>query len=398
MTQDPKATKPLWRRALGRVGTIAATLAAVAIVAGLVIAGRGVLAERAAAVERPEPARLTVVATKPLRIEEGYEVLRRFPGQIQAGQRTVMAFEQAGEVAEILVDEGEPVAAGAPVARLDTRLLEAERDRLAASREAMEAQAELARRTTARQSALRERGFASNQALDDVALRLTEIEARIAEIDADLVAVDVRLDKATLTAPFDADVSERMIDTGAMASPGAPVVSLVERGARRLRVGLSPDVAAALEPDATYEARFGGRSYQVALSAVLPELDAATRTRTVLFDFDGDDAPALRETGELALPARIEAKGAWIPVAALKDGPRGLWTVMTVKEDPAGPHAAAEAVEALHAEAARVYVRGTFRDGDLLIVDGPHRVAPGQSVEIAPAGAAAGDELAAATR
>ncbi|MEL6794546.1 MAG: efflux RND transporter periplasmic adaptor subunit, partial [Pseudomonadota bacterium] len=247
--------------------------------------GRGVLADRAAAVETPEAAPVVSVAVAPLRFEDGFESDRRFPGQIQAGQRTVMAFEDAGQVAEIMVDEGDSVAVGDPVARLDTRLLEAERARLVASRGAMEAQAELARRTSDRQEALRERGHASSQTLDDITLRLAEATARIAEIDAAIAAIDVRLDKAVLTAPFDADVAERMIDTGSMASPGAPVASLVEAGARRFRVGLSPEAAAALTSDRVYEARFAGRLYPVALSAVLPELDPATRTRVALFDF-----------------------------------------------------------------------------------------------------------------
>ncbi|MEL7465980.1 MAG: efflux RND transporter periplasmic adaptor subunit [Pseudomonadota bacterium] len=367
--------------------TIAATCAIVGVAAGVVVFGRGVLADRAAAVGKPEAAPIVTVAVAPLRFEDGYETDRRFPGQVQAGQRTVMAFEAAGEVAEIMVDEGDRVEAGAPVARLDTRLLEAERDRLIASRAAMEAQAELARRTTDRREALRDRGHASSQALDDITLQLAEATARIAEIDAAIAAIDVRIDKAVLTAPFDAYVAERMIDTGAMASPGAPVASLVEAEARRFRVGLSPEVAADLSADRIYEARFAGRLYPVALSAVLPELDPATRTRVAMFDFFPGDAPALRATGELTLPTTRSATGAWAPVSALRDGPQGLWLLTTVRQTEDGDIAAVEAVEVVHAETERVFVRGTFRDGDLVIVDGAHRIAPGQMVVPVPIGA-----------
>ncbi|MEO1613271.1 MAG: hypothetical protein AAFU55_13105, partial [Pseudomonadota bacterium] len=56
-----------------------------------------------------------------------------------------------------------------------------------------------------------------------------------------------------------------------------------------------------------------------------------------------------------------------------------------------GDVAAIEAVEVIHAESERVFVRGTFRDGDFVVVDGAHRIAPGQAVVPIPVG---GDEPA----
>jgi multidrug efflux pump subunit AcrA (membrane-fusion protein) len=95
------------------------------------------------------------------------------------------------------------VSRGEVIARLDTRLLEAERARLSASRAALAAQVELARRTDARQQTLLAEGHVTQQRVDESSLLLAQLEAALAEVDAGIAAVDVRLSKAVLRAPFD---------------------------------------------------------------------------------------------------------------------------------------------------------------------------------------------------
>ncbi|MBW4708134.1 efflux RND transporter periplasmic adaptor subunit [Roseobacter sp. YSTF-M11] len=376
------ADKPLWQRLIRQWLTLVFTLFMIGIAIGLMILGQSVLAERAAAVTPPQAAPAMHVQTDRLVLSEGYEVPRRFPGQIEAAQHTVMAFEQGGTIAHLAVDEGDRMTAGTVIARLDTRLIDADRTRLMAARRALEAQAELAKRTTRRQTELSERGFASLQAVDNVALRLAELEARIAEIDASLVSVDLQLEKSELRAPFDAMVSTRMVDTGSAVGSGQPVFSLVQASGQQFRVGLTPDALAALTSTNDVAAIFGNKRYPLRLNAVLPELDSATRTRTVLLDFVGSELPPLRDTGALVLTQMVTERGAWVPLAALQDAPRGLWRLMTVTDDGGQTQVQAEAVEVLFSDAERAYVRGTFREGMRYITDGPHRVVSGQTVSL----------------
>lgn len=382
MTATTEPRKPLWHRILRQGGTLVFTLLVVGLAIGLVILGQGILSGRASEVTPPQATTPMQVATARLTLEEGYRIDRHFPGQIQAAQRTTMAFEQGGTVAYLAVDEGDSVAPGTVVARLDTRLIEAEQSRLTATRRALEAQAELARRTTDRQTELRDRGFASTQAVDNVALRLAELEARIAEIDASLVSVDLQLEKSELRAPFAATIATRQVDTGGAVGAGQPIVSLVETGGQQFRVGLTPEMANTLTEVTEFQAFFDGKSYPLALASVLPELDSATRTRTVLLNFTGSDLPPLRDTGTLVLNQNVRERGTWVPLSALQDAPRGLWQLMTVPATGDTAQVSIEAVEVLFSDGARAYVRGTFQDGTRYITDGPHRVVTGQTVRL----------------
>ena len=213
---DAVGPEPLWRRAARLLGTVGV----VCLAAGMGIAGHAALSARAEAAGDAPVAPPTEVRAERLRLEASMRVERRFTGQFEARQDTALAFEEAGTLAEVMVREGDAVAAGAVLARIDTRLLEAERARLDAQRQALLAQAELARRTNERQGELQARGHAAQARIDETSLRLAQLTAGLAEIDAALVTVAVRLEKAVLHAPFAGRVGSRLADTGAVVSIG----------------------------------------------------------------------------------------------------------------------------------------------------------------------------------
>ncbi len=384
-TNSSGGLKSMLISALRRIGTITLTLIVVGGAVGAILLGRTVIADRAAAEanqERPPSPPMTVAVSR-LTYTDGFDVTRRFTGQIEPAQTTALGFELAGTVDALVVDEGDVVEAGQPIATLDTRLLEAERKRLIASREALEAQAELARRTTERQTALQAKGFASSQALDNASLGLIEIEARMAEIDAALFSVDVRVDKSALTAPFSGAITLRHVDAGASIAAGSPIVTIVETATPQFRVGLPPDFARNLRQGETAVVAFGKDRFGVSFDTIIAQLDPTTRTSTVLFNVEAGTMPPFGETGSITMVERVTARGAEVPVAALRDGPRGLWEIVTVSDGPDGHVVGTEAVEVLYSNGETAFVRGTFEDGARYVTDGPHRVVNGQRVTIA---------------
>lgn len=386
MPQLPEKKTAFWRRALSAVGTFSLTGLTVTGAVAALIALQGPIADRADARVGPAPAPSLTVQTRAAAFQDSYSVTRRFPGQIEAAQQTGLSFEFAGTLAEVLVDEGDEVARGALIATLDTRLTEAERQRLLASRAALQAQTELARRTNDRRERLRAQGHISDEALDQTSLALVELEARIAEVDAALVSVDLQIEKSQIFAPFDGTIATRERDTGAIIAPGQPVVTVLERDVPQFRVGLPQDVTADILTQSRITVRLGETEHPATLAFVLPELDPTTRTRTVLFNLADGVRPAYRETGMLEVAQTVADTGTWLPLSALQEGERGLWNVTVVIDgDTEGTQVAArEAVEVLHATAEQAFVRGTLSDGAAVVIDGAHRVVPGQHVIAQP--------------
>jgi membrane fusion protein, multidrug efflux system len=74
----------------------------------------------------------TSVGVMSVELAQGYTVTRRFTGQIEAAARTDLGFELGGRITEVLVEEGDVVAAGTVLARLDTSALIPERAALEA--------------------------------------------------------------------------------------------------------------------------------------------------------------------------------------------------------------------------------------------------------------------------
>ena len=370
------------RRWFRRLGTFAVTSAIVGIAAAGILQTTGIIAQRAAATVAPDAAPLMQVAAIEVQRDTSFRIERSFIGQIEAGQSTRIAFERPGLVTEILVDEGDLVEEGQPLARLDQRLLNAEKSRLEANREAIEAQAELARLTTERSAELEERGFASTQTLDRARLGLAELNARLAEIDAALVQVDVQLDQSVIEAPFAGTVSERLADQGTTVAAGNPVVTVLEQAQPVFRVGIDPSLAGDMRLGDAYEVEIAGSQVPATVTAIRPDLDPLSRTRTILLTLESE-APAILEAGTLRLWQTVEQPGMRVPLGALQEGVRGLWTVSTLRPADDGHHhtVGSEAVEIVHANQDWAYVQGTLQPGALVVIEGVHRIVPGQTVD-----------------
>lgn len=378
---DPKRPS-LFRRMLHGVATLALTGLFFAAAGGLVWQGTGVITERAAAVEAPPSTDLIAVQTAVLNLSDHYTVNRAYTGQIEAPQSADLSFEQGGTLEFVGADEGDAVTAGQVIARLDNRLLTADRDRLLASKYAIAAQRDLLALNNERAAQLNERGFASNQSVDQTRFGIVELNARLAEIDASIAALDVRLEKLEIKAPFDGAVNIRHFDPGTTIGGGQPVLSIVADDNPVFRVGVDPQLAGDLTLGTGVNVTIADQSYRANIIAVLPQIDPTTRTRIIRAKLDGATALSFGLTGELTIAQRVETPGAWVPLTAFEDGVRGLWTIKTLSDIDDTARVGVEAVEVIYADAERAYVRGTFEDGAAFIPTGVHRVVAGQNVRI----------------
>ncbi|MCA8909612.1 MAG: efflux RND transporter periplasmic adaptor subunit [Rhodospirillaceae bacterium] len=385
--------------------------AAIAGFAAVFILGLGALAAHAILLsgsgeEATAEASYLPVDAEQVSRTEGYTVTRSFTGRVVARRISDLAFEHGGLVQTVLVDDGARVAAGDVLAVLGQRELEAERAQLAAQRAEIAANLALAERTAARQASLAAQGHTSQQALDDARFQQSALAAERDAVDAALDANQVRLDQSRLLAPFAGVVTGRAVDEGAVVDAGRPIVRLVETASPEVRVGVPAGIAARLGLGDRQTVVIDGAPHTARIAAILPDLAMDTRTVTVVLAVDDAvDAPS----GDLALlqiEDPVEGAGHWVPLTALVEGTRGLWTVYVLTPvDPTDRglpapgypvfEVRAAAVEVVHPETDRVFVRGTLPATATIVADGTHRLVAGQLVRLSPADAALGPQIAA---
>ncbi|MEM8782324.1 MAG: efflux RND transporter periplasmic adaptor subunit [Planctomycetota bacterium] len=356
--------------------------------AGLLVVLGGVLAfglmARSGAASDPAGQQTELLRLEAQRVsaERSYAVKRWYVGRVEADQASDLGFERSGLLRGIAVDEGDRVGAGEVVATLDDRRLLAERVTRVAERDEAAARLELERITVERLDVLKARQTVSGQEYREAKSELRVAEAALARAEAAIAEVDVGLDKRRLVAPFDGVVARRFRDNGQVVNPGEPVLRLLESSRPRVRIGVGPNELPELAVGASSSVEISGRRFPATVAAILPTRDARGRGVDVIFSIDSE-LGEIKE-GDLArvgLEREVAAEGFWVGIRALAEGTRGLWSVYLLDGDRSEVATVRPvAVEVLHYEEDRAFVRGLVAHGSVIAADGLHRVAPGMAV------------------
>ncbi|MBE7385901.1 MAG: efflux RND transporter periplasmic adaptor subunit [Leptolyngbya sp. SIO1E4] len=381
-------------------------------------------------------ANASTVETLTVESVSSYEVARTYTGEIAALRASDLGFERGGELVSVLVEEGDRVSAGQPLAQLDIQNLQTRRQQLAAQKleaEArllelergarqediaaaraevrdIESQLELQEIQRSRREFLYERGAISREQLDEFVFGAETLEARldraqsnlnellngtrpeqilaqqavVQQLAASVADVDVDISKSTLKAPFDGIVSARQVDEGAVVGAGQSVVRLVENEAPEARIGLPENVASRLQVGESVTVNLDTERYSATVKSLLPEVDAETRTQVVVFQIEAAAIATVNpgQTVRIEMIETIPTAGIWLPTSALTQDIRGLWSayVLTPTDAEGTYEVQPQSVEILHQESERALVRGTLQPGDRVVADGVHRLVPGQQV------------------
>jgi RND family efflux transporter MFP subunit len=187
-------------------------------------------------------------------------------GVVRARHTAAIVSRIVAEVREVRVRPGDRVKRGDVLVRLDDRDLRAAQGRArasarAAAQAATAANAEwqaaqaglaLARATHDRVSSLHAKNSATPHEFDEAVAGMKAADARrlgaharVAEAAAGVEAAgsaqreaEVAASFALLTAPFDGIVTQKLIEPGNMAAPGAPLLTIEDAGGFRLEVSL----------------------------------------------------------------------------------------------------------------------------------------------------------------
>ncbi len=253
-----------------------------ALLSTIVLAGLSAVAcsneHKAPAATLPPVAAATAAASE-MDLAQPLEV----GGVIRARNVATVVSRIMGEVTSVKVKPGDRVRAGQVLVSLDARELSAHRLRATAGqaateqsaslaeadRQAAEAGLALARVTHQRIADLRAKNSATQHELDEAVAGLKGAEARLKVSDARAAeakaaiasataaadAASVTASYASLVAPFDGQVTEKMVEPGHMAAPGQPIVTVEDTRSFQLEVRLDESRAAVASVGDTVELR-----------------------------------------------------------------------------------------------------------------------------------------------
>jgi RND family efflux transporter MFP subunit len=323
-------------------------------------------------------------------------------GVVQAQTTATIMARILAPILEVRVAPGDRVRTGQVLIVLDGRDLAAQARRaraggvsadqsvIAASAERQEADAALvlARATHARIAGLNTTRSATAQELDNAtgALRAAEARASAAAARAQVALSEVEAARASseaaetieafsrIAAPFDGVVTEKLVEPGNMATPGAPLVRMEDTRGFRLDVRVDESRIAQISPRATVQVTLNaGTDTPKTIDGTVTEVSRAV------------DAGSRAFLVKIALPDAAGLRSGTFGRARFSSGARRALTV------PAGAlvrRGQVTSVFVVNGDVARVRlvdvsgteVRAGLSDGETVIVDVPPALVDGRRV------------------
>lgn len=324
-------------------------------------------------------------------------------GEVRATQRSRVATREPGRVVAVLVHEGDTVKAGDVLVRLDESLLEIDlrsaRALLVAAESSLrEATSVLERRERdlMRLTQLRARESATDTEVQDAqsevdaqAARAAAREAEILEAQARIARLKEQLDDMTVRAPFNGQVSAKLVDEGEWAGEGAAVIEVVTSDTVDVFIEVPQRFVNGVQsPEVSIGVRFDAIELDRTLTdpRVVPIADSAARTfpvRLVADNPDGRIQPGMTVTA--SIPAGFSGPAMLAPADALLRDDAG-WFVYTATEAEQGRIALPARVTQLFRTGDMVAIRpisGPLFPGAAVVTEGNERILfPGQPLEI----------------
>ncbi len=287
-------------------------------------------------------------------------------GTTAAIREVTVAAEIAGKIEYLGADMGDRVRRGQVLARIDYETLKAERNRAAAAYD-------LAKATYDRFAALGE-DIVSRQKIDET--RSGMVTSR-----AGLSIANNAVEKSVIRSGMKGVVTGRLMEKGEFATPGAPILHVVDYSTIVVEAQLAETEIAAVRKGAGVDVRIDAldETFEGEVKTVLPMADAASKTFTVRVEIDNKDLRILvGMSASLTIAARTHEDVVVVPQDLVIESREGR-SVFVVEDGIAKERK----VTLGPTQADRVVVTDGIEAGETLVVLGHRNLTDGQPVTIA---------------
>lgn len=270
------------------------SIISVALIAEAVIGCKSSEVARSASVES---AQARVVQSK----QEQVPVTVQATGALHARETAVLSAQVTGRVQQVLVREGDSVRAGQTLVILDDATLKSAAEQTEAAMKAAEneqvaaqSNADLAASTLARYQQLQAQKSVSPQEMDEVSRRAEAATAQVDALRAQTNAMKAQqagaqamLSYTKVVAPFAGVITGRMVDPGALASPGVSLVQIDSSGPLQLQTTIAESAITSVRQGMKVSVSLNGApgaDPTGTVSEIVPAADSSSHTFLVKID------------------------------------------------------------------------------------------------------------------
>jgi RND family efflux transporter MFP subunit len=269
------------------------------------------------AAEKAAPSRPVLVSTVHYEAESPS---RSFVGTIRPRIEADMGFRVPGKVAKRLVEVGQTVDLGQPLATLDEVDLKLQAEQADAEFHAATGVLAQAAAAETRAKDLRAKGWATDAQLDTAKASADEARARLDRAVRSVELTKNSLSYATLVADTRGVVTATLIDAGQVVASGQTAIRVARFGEKEAVVAI-PETLLGRAKDGVATVTLWSdpnKKYAAKLREIAPAADPATRTYLAKFSLpDAGDAVSLGMTATLTVSDPETTRVARLPLSAL---------------------------------------------------------------------------------
>ena len=237
------------------------------------------------------------------------------PGHVVSKQQLAISSAREGRLVAVLVDEGDKVAAGQVLARLDDRDLTTHLQRVQSDLANAREDVSLAERTLQRLRDAHDKGAVAKRFVEDAEVKLRAAQARAGMAAEAAHNATLAMEKQKITAPFAGTITRRQAEIGQWVTPADTLFVLADESQREIEVRVdaadSSSIAVGQVVLVTSDA-FPGLEWQETVTRIGTAAEQERSGNLVkIFISLGDQAPRLR----LGQPVDAEIRTAWNPNA-----------------------------------------------------------------------------------
>jgi RND family efflux transporter MFP subunit len=309
-------------------------------------------------------------------------------GELRAAREATVRAKMPGSVLEVRAEEGQAVARGAVIARIEARPLQ---DALLSSQSAVrsaEQSLAVAEREAERTASLVKGGALAERDIELARSAVTGAQAQLADARARLASVRQQLEDAVVTAPISGIVSGRPVNAGDVVSPGTPLATLIDPSSMLLEASLPSEALAALKigTPVEFEVRgYPGQVFDGHIERIAPAADPVTRQVTIFVDVPntrGQLVAGLFAEGRVTTERR---QAVVVPATAVDTSGQTPW-VLRLRDGKA--ERVTVRIGARDDRPERIEIVSGLAVGDVLLTGAARAVTPGTPVTLTGAAGA----------